>query len=68
MFENYMRAVDNEGFLDVKSGGRTSEEGEATEGAMTEDEDEEGGLGGGGWKSRYCILKDGALSVYQVCM
>lgn len=52
-YESYtMRAVDHKGFLDVQD---DVEEGE-----------EEGGNGDGGWHTRYCVLKDGALSIYKV--
>ncbi len=52
-----MRAVDHKGFLDVQQ-------------EQEEEEEEDGcgnGEGGDGdWRTRYCVLKDGALSIYKV--
>ena len=49
-----MRTVDNKGFLDVRM--------------VTDDDedDEEGAYAEEAWRTRYCVLKDGALSVYEV--
>ena len=44
--QSFMRAVNNEGFLDVMEEGKEKEKKEEQ------------------WKTCYCILKDGALSVY----
>ena len=71
-YESYlMRAVDHKGFLDVQE-----EEDEAEEEGFEDGDGGEGagmGHGGGGngaeaeWRTRYCVLKDGALSIYKVC-
>lgn len=55
-----MRAVNKEGFLDVLAEGWEDRRG-GSGGAK------EAGSGGNGmeWKTRYCILKEGALSVYM---
>lgn len=70
-YESYlMRAVDHKGFLDVQEEGEAGGfedggDGGGEAAAMMGD----GGNGGGGegeWHTRYCVLKDGALSIYKV--